>query len=664
MDSYIKTKAWSLQYNLSHVQSALIDCGMQDIEKKIREYVEVLRYYSLLIDFPGITTITGPQGVGKSYHTNQMCEIPENQRLLSNLGRGEKIPVFLFKKSQDESCEVRIFKRSTPTETGAFVFEDITFSEARVRVSSPENDDLCAFWYADGNSFLETIAPIAILPGFEIGTPWEMAINVILDLSDSIIYVVDQSRSAQLAAEENEKKISQLNLKTPAVALLSGVDEMSTKRIEEFSKQFSFKAVPVGIVSSEIKNESERVICTQQQYNNLLGYLGEYIATSSSSRKSHILETTVDRVMMYLEDARTKIDNLEVKSSVGILRVVDKFLEGQNEIWNIFIRPVIMERAEKVCENAVSGAHKAVGPLILQDSFPKKFKLFVNGGVTLDFTNQLKNTLISEFSTRIESIESSVLLRLKQQSKERTLKLLEGESNSFYDIVKTGQEIILFDAVTTPLSSVDQKMNSNLATILKSGNDAMQEISGAVETAGGITNNLHPVINALAMEKGKKAIFDQINKLPNIEKTDKLKSLITAGFGAGGAAASGAEIAGAGFAGATMSVVAGVLGAAVVGLSIGSFIISITRNANKTEFMLDDFVKKCAQTMSNQVQADVSSNLDRFWECYKYQMKHSLLSDTGVGKETKWIIELATSTHLALEDSKELIKSLGFANAD
>ena len=192
MDSFTKSKIWSLQFNLSRVQASLIDCGMVDREKKIRESVEILRYCSLLMDQPEITTITGAQGVGKSYHVNQMFQIPDAQRLLSALGRCEKIPVFLFTKMEDDGHEVRILKRGTPNEISSFEYEDVGYDEARKRVASPKEHDFCMFWYVEANAMFEAVAPVAVLPGYEMETPWEVAINVIQELSDSIIYVTDQ----------------------------------------------------------------------------------------------------------------------------------------------------------------------------------------------------------------------------------------------------------------------------------------------------------------------------------------------------------------------------------------------------------------------------------------------------------------------------------------
>ena len=663
MDSFTRSKVWSLQFNLSRVQAALIDCGMIDREKKIRESVEVLRYCSLLMDQPEITTITGAQGVGKSYHVNQMFQIPDEQRLLSALGRCEKIPVFLFRKSEDNDHEVRVLRRGIPSEIGSFEYENIGYDDARKRVASPKEHDFCMFWYVEANTIFDAVAPVAVLPGYEMETPWEVAINVIQELSDSIIYVTDQSKSASETSAYLEEKISRLNLRSPAVVLLSKTDSMSDERKKQFTSQFPYVSIPVGIVDESLEKEDGDNVCTQQQYDKLFENLGEYIAKTSRSRKNRTIENTVDSVLMYLRDARDDIENMEVTSSIGIQRAIDSFVEDQDEMWNNMIKPVISEKTKAICTSASSEAYESAYPII-QGECKKRIKLWWNGGVTLGFTKGLQTELTNKFIEGSSAIEHELVSSLSSQSAKRTDMLLEMKNNDFEDLVKTGRELILIDSVITPLQNVDKKVKADLVQTLKSSTEALKQTGELVNEAVKISESVQPVIKAIADDKGKAEIYKHLKHMENSGKSAAIKSVTTVGIGAGGAAVSAAEVAGAGFAGATMSVVAGVLGAAVGAIAVGGWLMSITRSANRTEFMLDDFARKCSNAMSEQIQRDVVTKLDRFWEVYKYELRTRLISETGLNDSSSKILQLAKSTNDAIKDSNALIKSLGLAYED
>jgi len=663
MDSYTRNKVWSLQFNLSRVQAALIDCGMIDKEKKIRESVEVLRYCSLLMDQPEITTITGAQGVGKSYHVNQMFQIPDEQRLLSALGRCEKIPVFLFRKSEEDDYEVRVLRRGVPSEVGSFEYEKIGYDEARKRVASPKEHDFCMFWYVEANSMFDSVAPVAVLPGYEMETPWEVAINVIQELSDSIIYVTDQSKSASETCSYLEDKISKLNLRSPAVVLLSKTDSMSDERKKQFTKQFPYVSIPVGIVDESLEKEEGECVCTQQQYDKLFENLGEYIAKTARSRKTRTIENTVDSVLMYLRDARDDIENMELSSSLSIQRAIDSFVGDQDRMWNELIKPVIADRTKTISTGAASDAYESAFPII-QDECKKKIKLWWNGGVTLDFTKKLQTELTSKFIERSHAIQHEVLRSLSDQSSKRTNMLLEMKSNDFGELVQTGKELILIDSIITPLHNVDKKVNTDLVLTLKSSTEALKQTGELVNEAVKISESVQPVIKAIAEDKGRAEIYRHLKHMDKTGKSSAIKNVTTAGLGAGGAAASAAEIAGAGFAGATMSVVAGVLGAAVGAIAVGGWLMSITRSANRTEFMLDDFARKCSNAMSEVIQENIHTRLERFWEVYKYELTTRLISETGLNDSSSKILQLAKSTNDAIRDSNALIKSLGMAYED
>lgn len=666
MESAVKTKIWNLQYNLSQVQSALIDSGIRDIEKHIRRYGEVLRYYSLLMDLPEITTVTGAQGVGKSYHVNQMCEIPEEQRLLSSLGRAEKIPVFLQVRMKDKSYDVRLYKRIAATGGGAFEFKDMSYQEAREHVAKPKSDDLCMFWQADGNAVLDSLSPIAVLPGFEYEKPWEMAIKIVLNLSDTVIYVADQSRAAMRVSADLEEVIGRLDLQTPPIVLLSKVDEMSEDLIKEFSTRFNYSSVPVGVVDTSAHAGSSRVIGTQQQYDKLIEFLGEHAANAPSSRRLGVLEDAVDNAMIYLEDARDAVDKNETKKAVGIDKAITAFISKQEDTWENLIRARILDHAETTCTKAATQAYKSLQPRIEKEfsgDIGNVLKLWWNGGVTLSTVNELQNELSSQFSQRIQSLESGILRLLQEKSETMRKKLIMDQDKSLTELVNTGRELILVDAMITPIREVDKIAKDDLITILEKGKGVIQGIKGTLDEAVKATTAVQPIIEAISLEKGRKRIFEEIQKLPDKKKVEALKGLATGGLGAGGAAISGAEIAGAGFSGLSMSVVAGVVGAAVAAIAVGGWFMSMTRTAHKTAFDIDDLVNRCANAMSEQVQDDISIKLDRFWKGYKHEMRNILLADTGLASGEMNTISLAKATHSALEECKGLIKALALANA-
>ncbi len=667
MESAVKNRIWNLQYILSQVQSALIDSGIRDIEKHIRRYGEVLRYYSLLMDLPEMTTVTGAQGVGKSYHVNQMCEIPEEQRLLSSLGRAEKIPVFLMARIKGKSYDVRLYKRTAPSGGGAFVFEDMSYQEARERVERPKSDDLCMFWQADGNAVLDSLSPISVLPGFEHEKPWEMAIKIVLDLSDTVIYVTDQSRSAMDVSVDLEAVIRRLDLQTPPVVLLSKADNMPEEQIKNFSTRFNYNSVPVGVVEPSSQEGSSRVIGTQKQYDKLLEFLGEHAANAPSSRRLSVLEDAVDNAMMYLEDARDEVDKNETKKAVGIDKAITAFISKQEDTWENLIRTRILDHTETTCVKAATQACKSLQPRIENEftgSLGNKIKLWWNGGVTLGTVNELQNELSSEFSQGIQSIESEILRLLQEKSENMRQKLISGRNKNLSDLVKTGRELILVDAVITPIKGVNKIAQDDLITILEKGKDVIQAATGTFDEAVKATTTVQPIIEAISLEKGRKRIFEEIQKLPDKKKAEALKDLVTGGLGAGGAAMSGAEIAGAGFSGLSMSVVAGVVGGAVAAMAVGGWLMSITRTANRTAFDVDDLVNRCANAMSGQVQDDISTKLDRFWKGYKHEMRNILLANTGLASGEINTISLAKTTHSAIEECKELVKALALANAE
>jgi len=564
---------------------------------------------------------------------------------------------------EDDGYEVRILKRGTPNEISSFEYEDVGYDEARKRVASPKEHDFCMFWYVEANAMFEAVAPVAVLPGYEMETPWEVAINVIQELSDSIIYVTDQSKSASETSAYLEDKISKYNFRSPAVVLLSKTDSMSDERKEQFARQFPYLSIPVGIVDDSLEKADDGGICTQQQYDKLFENLGEYVATTTRSRKTRTIENTVDTVLMYLRDAREDIENMEVTSSIGIQRAIDTFVEDQDKMWNNLIKPVISDKTKAICTSTSSEAYESACPII-QDECKKKIKLWWNGGVTLGFTKGLQTELTNKFIEGSSVIEHELVRSLSSQSAKRTDMLLEMKNNDFEDLVKTGRELILIDSVITPLQYVDKKVNADLVQTLKSSTEALKQTGELVNEAVKISESVQPVIKAIAEDKGKAEIYKHLKHMENSGKSAAIKSITAAGIGAGGAAVSAAEVAGAGFVTHTMSVVAGVLGAAVGAIAVGGWLMSITRSANRTEFMLDDFARKCSNAMSEQIQRDVVTRLDRFWEVYKYELRTRLISETGLNDSSSTILQLAKSTNDAIKDSNALSKSLGLAYDD
>jgi len=669
MNTFLKSKVWTLQYSLSKVQAALIDNEMMDAEKHLRRYTEVLRYFALLADLPPLTTVTGAQGVGKSYHANQMCELPADQRMLSILGRGEKIPVILMHRNPNLKYDVRLYKRNTPSGSGAFEFEDLTYEEARERVGKPESDDLCMFWQADGNSVLATLSPIAILPGFEYDTPWASAISIILDMSCSVIYVTDQSRAAQGVSSTIEDKINKLDLQYAPLLLLSKTDDMSEELIRQFASIFSYQSIPVGVVLDENQSDPERIVCTQKQYYPLIEALGELAAERPTFMKLDSLENAVDGAMMYLRDARDQIEKQEIKSEAGIERAINSYIGEYERIWTTLIRRRILDMVEATCNKAAVEACNAVQPMIESkfDTLGDRLKNWFNGGVTLDVVNEMQDALGSRFSEIAQTLNTDSLRLLEDRSNELSKKLVDVGDENFKQLITTGRELLLVDTVcTTPLTkeAIDETVRTDLASIIQAGAAAIQGTSDLIKSGSETLDTIRPIVEAIARDKGREAIFSEIQKLPDKQKATQLQELVAGGLGTGGAALSGAEIAGGGFAGTTMSVVAGVLGGALVAVAAGGWLMSVTRNANRNAFMLDDLANRTAKAMRDHTYDDISMSLDRFWEGYKFQLKQVLLSDTGLADREKNTIILAETTHAALNESKELIKTIALANSN
>lgn len=667
MDSYLKSRVWSMQYGLAKVQAALIDNEMMDTEKHMRKYTEVLRYFSLLSDLPSITSVTGAQGVGKSYHVNQMCELPSEQRTLSILGRGEVIPVILMQRNPKLTYNVRLYKRTTPSGSGMFEFEDLTYDEARKRVEKPESDDLCAFWQADGNSVLATLSPIAVLPGFEYRTPWASAINIILDLSNAVIYVTDPSRAAMEVSAILERKLKELQLQYPPLILLSKTDAMSKEQLKQFASNFNYQSIPVGFVAETIPSDPERIICTQKQYDPLIEVVGKLASERPTTVKLDALESAINGVMMYLREAREQIDQQTVASGANIERAIKAYIEEYDRIWDNLIRRRILDKVEETCSRAASEACKAAQPVIESnfDSMGDRIKNWFKGGVTLHMVNELQEALGTRFKEVVQTLNTDSLRLLEEKSNELSMRLNELGDEDFRQLITTGRELILVNTMhASPLTkkSIDETIRTDLTSILQAGAGVIQGTSGLMNGGRETMDKVRPIVEAIGRDKGRKAIFAEIQKLPDKQKAQQLQELLSGGLGAGGAAMSGAEIAGAGFTGATMSVVAGVVGGALVALAAGGWLMSVTRTANKTEWMLDDLAKRTARAMQDLTVDSISTSLDRFWEGYKFQLRQVLLSDTGLAGQEKNTIILAGTTHAALEESKNLIQAIALAN--
>jgi len=668
MNSFLKNRVWSLQYNLSKVQSELIDVSMSEEERNIRKLTEELRYYSLLMDLPKITTFTGTQGVGKSYHVNKMCGIPSDQSLLSSLGRGEKIPVFLLKRDKDnKETQVRVYKRNLPSETSYVEFESISYQDAKRRVSDPEMDDLCLFWYADGNSIFDVLSPIAVLPGFETGTPWEMAIKIVLDLSDSVVYVTDQSRSAQEVSTKVEEQIKKLNLTKPAVVLLSKCDKFTKERIAEFAANFEYKSVPVGIVNSQKKDNSAKVICTQEQYNSVVRYLTGNTANKTGLKRHTVIETLVYDSMMYLEDALEAIERRGVRKSLVVEKAIDNFQDNMEKNWNLLIRSKILQATKTACEEAGGNTFDSVLPLIekeFPDSLKSSLKHWWHGGVSFKYANEFQRKISSSFQMGLRGLQTGIMAQLEEKSANLNQKLVSTGTIEFDEVLDAGEKLIILDMATKPINQIKQTANADMVKILESGNRSLQQLKGLAQNGGEIVASIEPIITMIGKDKGGKSLQNQIASVNNKNISGKISSLVTSGVGAGGAALSAAEVAGAGFAGATMSVVAGVVGGAVALLATGSFLMSVTRSSNRTAGQVKDFARETLLVMSNQVQDNMESTLNRFWEEYSYKIRMTLLNDTGFASEDKNIISLARSTHNALKDCKELLKEITNAHTN
>ena len=624
--------SWSLYSSLYRLRESLINNDEFELADRLVGPMNSFWFYSLFSGSSTLLTVAGPQGVGKSLMVNTLLQLPKDARLPVDEISCEHIPVVLMHVDRNDprykkTNPVEVYQKTEPNSNEFFKMETMSYEEGRKRAIKPKENDLVIIWRVFDNPLLQRLSPIAVLPGLEIKAPWEKAIKFILDVSDVVIYTLDNRRMAQDTAAQIEKWIKKSKLAVEPITVITKSETIGEKERNSIVKTMSEHGFnPIFIDSLSEKG----AIGYKKLSEAITGSLVNVPIGIQTEKLKDILSYKVAPILKEIEpvaDERAKSINFEDNL------IIKKAIEKLDETWEKEVRQIILDKAEKSIGEHVNKAVDSARKVAKKEFTGtwKKIELWFSGGPDIDSIIRIENVIRDElFSNLNRDISTSIENALSSQ-----------ETQIQYENIdkKNWAPMSLMTILTTPINKVEvtvDDLKKSFARAHSLNESMLRFFKSSIQDAKEFVQETRAFVNLLRTESVNTA-------------------LATALFGSGVIEAS-AEAAGGGLvvgSGVT-SVIAGIAGVAVAAVSAISLYADILRSSRRMEWEVEKYIRELTRNSYDMILEEFERRLDRFWDIFKFHVRENLRQRIGLDDRLKNSIELYDN----LKDAKDTVKGV------
>jgi GTPase SAR1 family protein len=636
----LRNNIWRLRNSILDLREGLIDSGLSTLaERQLSRLSRTLSFYYLLQETRVLTTIAGPQGVGKSTMVNRLLGLPLEAQLPVGEGSVEHTPIFLYPREAailhgippTSKTIARLYFEPGKTDIPSYEFEDFTdYEEARKVARSYGSRNLCLMWYVSECVMLDQIWPIAVLPGLEIDAKWTDCIEQVIDITDLILYTVDFKRKAQATSQILDEWVKRAG-REPLV-VLTKADLMSQVEIEQLGQSVPDLDCLLGIWP----DSPER---TGEAYAKLRNEIGHRVVNLPPEPRLSTLRDIIELLEAEVVDIRKELARAAIGRKSDYDELITQMMDTISEEWDALLKPHLRASMDKLVNEAASEAREEASSYAISETsgFFKKIGLFINGGPSLSVVRgierEVKRQFQEKFSTSGETLSDSLQLLALPQPRDGEKTIVE-------------QQEVMGSTIAWALSR-----NFDRETMKKSELDSLQVLLNAKGLEEGMTKN------ALTAVKDYKDLTAALSSLIKDKPGSKSASAVPVASAAGGGTAVALEAVGSGFAGATATAIASIAGVAVAVIGIASLTISISRATRQAQFDLDGYGAKVVEALGKGIKEEFGYVLDRFWIAYKYQMRHYLQKLLGEDSDALlFALQSAKSAEITAKDVRKNLK--------
>ena len=627
----LASDAHRLHYALSRLREALIRNGEIEIADELKDPVKTFQFYDLFSSDRGIITVAGPQGVGKSLMVNKILGLPEEAWLPVGTVRCERIPI-VIRYLEENSSEIKdptkpvvVYKESLLQETQYYEIETMSYEEGRERAIHPQGEDWVMFWYVKGISTVKYLSPLVVLPGLESDTPWEDTIKYLLNISDVVIYTLDNTRASQEEAESMEKWIKKNELIQKPVVVVTKSSTLGEKEKESFSKVLKHR-IPFDPVFIESHDDD------LPGYDNLRETIFKAAAqTPPNIQSEKLCRILRNRVAPLLR--RSKKLAIDKDRDVTVLDslAVDKLIQKIDEAWKHLIKDEIIDNAkDKIYshkEKALERGRKVKNEVL--SGVWKSIKRYFAGGPAVEEMIRIEDETRKAFAEGLDEELSQIL--------KRAFATTVGQSPD-QEAKVTTKDVLAKIMLSPPTKIGIETGLEDIRKDLVEANRLSAEMSEFLKTR-------IKEINALSRTF--------LNEYRRLIKEGDAPAVLT-GTGTAGAIEAGLEAIGKGVAGPTASTVAGVIGLAVAATAITGVSIAIVRRNRKLDYTIEEWLREYTAELSNSVIENLEIKLERFWNAFKYTFREDLAQKMGLADDVQNAILLS----ICVKEADDAVKDI------
>jgi hypothetical protein len=630
---------WRLRNSILDLRDGLIEAGLSTLaERQLSRLSRTLSFYHLLQETRVLTTIAGPQGVGKSTMVNRLLGLPQAAQLPVGEGSVEHTPIFLYPREAavlhgipaTAKTIARLYIEPGKTEIPSFEFEDFTdYEEARRVARSYGSRNLCLMWYVSDCAMLEQLWPIAVLPGLEIDAKWTDCIEQVIDITDLTLYTVDFKRKAQATSQILGEWVEKAGRKP--LVVLTKADLMSQVETSQLSQSVPDLDCLLGIWP----DSPER---TEDSYAKLRDEIGQRVINLPPEPRLSTLRGIIELLEAEVVDIRKELARAVTGRKSDFDDLITTMMDVVAGEWDSLLKPRIRASMDKLVNEAAAEARDEVTSYAIAETsgFFKKIELLVGGGPSLSVVRGIEKEAKRGFKEKLSSAGEIISDNLQPLA-------LPQPHDGKKAIVE--QPEVVGSTIAWALSrSFDRE------TMKKSEIDSLQVLLNAKGLEEGMTKN------ALSSVKSYKDLAAAMTSLIKEKPGSKAAVAVPIASAAGGGTATALEAVGAGFAGATATTIASVVGIAVAVIGIASLTISVSRATRQAQFDLDGYGAKVVEALGKGIKEEFGFVLDRFWIAFKYQMRHYLQKLLGEDSDT--LLFALQSAKLAEITARDVRKNL------
>ncbi|MEO0211896.1 MAG: hypothetical protein ABIN66_08625 [candidate division WOR-3 bacterium] len=635
MPMALTSRAWNLCNCLYRLRSSLISCNEPELADKLEKFIREFWFYSLFEDAPTLLTIAGPQGVGKSTMVNTLLELSKETQLPVGEESCEHIPIVLMNMSRNDPRTkeadwkpvVVYQKTELRDETQFRKLESLSYDEGRERAIRPKEEDIVMFWYVVENPLLQRLSPIAVLPGLELEAPWVKAIRFILDISDIVIYTLDEARMAQETAAQMEEWIKENRLVVKPITVVTKSAIMSKEKQDDIVKTLSgYGFSPIFTDSNERRGYEE---------------LGRAIMESLANVPPHHQSEKLKGILIYeIEPILKKVDTIAKESEEFAERrenrLISEVLKELDEVWEKIVSDWIIDRVKSKVHERAEEARKRARAIAKEEfgGFFKKIKIWYCGGPSEGSIRKVESAIKDAFFSGLDEELSEALM---QEISSRITPLPKESASSL-------KENWVQNALMTILGSSPKKIETTSDELIKS----FAEAEGLKDAMVRFLKS--SVVDAIQFGEEIRAYSELIKR-----KGSSAAGLALSGaIGTGGAATAAIEAVGSGVAGLAASVIVGIAGVVVAAVSCLALISSILRSSRKVEWEVEEFTRTLVGEAQRAIIEDFEKRLGRFWDRMRFVLKKDMERRMGLNEN----IRNAVLLYENLKDARDTLKRI------